>query len=294
MTAEFGGHSMVAPLRRVLVRRPAWSPEEASGDEDWEATWGYRKPPDLKKAQREHDSFTRLLRMAGVEIVNMSETHPALYDSIFTYDSSLITNAGAVILRSGKAVRREEGALVERALHRQGIPVIHHMAAPASVDGGDMLWLDERTLLVGHSYRTNPAGIQDLRRVLASIGVNVLPAPVVHWHGAGEVMHLMSLLSPLDQDLFVGYPRLLAVETMELLAERGIELVGVPADEFETLAANVLAVSPRRCIMAEGNPCTRELLEGRGVSVMTYPGRELGLNMGGGPTCLTRPILREI
>ena len=283
---------MFAPLRRVLVRRPDWSPEAVKAEKDW-TVWGYSSAPDLDRARHEHDHFTDLLRAAGAEVIYADEPHQALYDSVFTYDIAIVTDHGAIILNSGKPVRREESGLIERALVAAGVPILRRMEGPATADGGDTLWLDHDHLLVGHSYRTNRLGIQWLRENLEPIGVKVLTAPVVHWTGPGEVMHLMSVISPVDKDLAVVYPRLIAVETMDILRERGIDLVEVPDEEFPTLGPNVLAVAPRRCIIMEGNPKTRRGLERRGAEVWEYPGQELSLKMGGGPTCMTKPILRR-
>lgn len=283
---------MAATLRRVLVRRPGWSREAVDREKDWRV-WGYSSPPDLDRAIQEHDAFTRLLKDTGCEVVYADEPHPALYDSIFTYDVAIVTDHGTVILNSGKPVRREESTLIERALVAAGVPVLGRMEAPATADGGDTLWLDHDHLLVGRSYRTNGQGIETLRRILGSIGVEVLTAPVVHWTGPGEVMHLMSVISPIDEHLAVVYPRLIAVETMEVLGRFGYEFVEVPDEEFATLGPNVLAVAPRRCIIMRGNEKTRRALEARGVEVFTYPGQEVSIKMGGGPTCMTKPILRQ-
>ncbi|HEY3313770.1 MAG TPA: arginine deiminase family protein [Bacillota bacterium] len=289
---EFGAQSMVAPLRRVLVRRPAWSPEAVATEADWRV-WGYASPPELERAAEEHDRFTEILRAAGAELVYADEPHPALYDSIFTYDIAIVTDHGAIILNSGKPVRREEGAIIERALAGAGVPILGRMTPPATADGGDTLWLDHDHLLVGRSYRTNRQGINQLRQFLEPIGVTVLTAPVVHWTGPGEVMHLMSVISPVDDDLAVVYSRLMAVETMEILRDFDIGLIEVPDDEFPTLGPNVLAVAPRRCVIMEGNPKTRRALEAKGAVVFEYPGREVSIKMGGGPTCMTKPILRQ-
>ncbi|MGH2450598.1 MAG: dimethylarginine dimethylaminohydrolase family protein, partial [Candidatus Limnocylindria bacterium] len=152
------------------------------------------------------------------------------------------------------------------------------------------LWLDERTLLVGIGYRTNEQGVAALREALPEVEVIAFDLP--HLNGAEEVLHLMSLLSPLDSDLAVAYLPLMPVRLVQLLAERGIALVDVPEEEFWTMGPNVLALAPRVALALEGNDETRRRLEAAGVDVRTYRGDDISRKGDGGPTCLTRPLLR--
>ena len=280
----FGSASMWGDLRRVLVRRPL--PEDASA---WEA-YGWRGAPEPGAAQSEHEAFCALLEEAGAEVV-LSEHDPGNPDAIYTYDPTLVGRDGAVLLRPGKEGRRGEPEGTVAALERAGIPVAGRIEAPATVEGGDTVWLDETTLLVGIGYRTNPAALDSLRDAFP--GTEVVSFDLPHWNGAAEVMHLMSLISPLDRDLALVYPRLAPTRLLWLLAERGIEVVEVPDDEFETMGPNVLALGPRRALALEGNDETRRRLERKGVSVVTYRGDEISRKGDGGPTCLTRPLLRD-
>jgi N-dimethylarginine dimethylaminohydrolase len=173
-------------------------------------------------------------------------------------------------------------------LEGAGVPVLGRLAPPALAEGGDIIRLDERTLLVGLGYRTNEAGAAELRRLT---GLDVLTFDLPHWHGEAEVMHLLSLLSPLADDLAVAYPPLLPTRLAQLLADRGVELVAVPDEEFESMGCNVLALAPRRALVVDGNPVTRQRLEAVGVDVVAYEGTELSKG-DGGPTCLTCPLLR--
>jgi len=251
------------------------------------------RTPDLRRAQAEHAVFVRLLEKAGVDVVECREHHEALFDSVFACDWGVVTRAGAIVFNLGKAVRRPEADMAERALSSAGVPILHRMSGPATAEGGDLLWLAPDLLLVGRSYRTNAPGIEELRGVLEPLGVRVVSTPVAHWKGPGSVMHLLSCISVLDADLAVAYLPPLAVETVEFLRARGIEIVEVSESEFNNLACNVLAVGPRRCVAVAGNLAVRRELERRGVEVMEYPAWELGRNMGGGPTCLVQALLRE-
>jgi len=211
-------------------------------------------------------------------------------DAIYVYDPALVTNEGAVMLRPGKEGRRGEVEVMVADLVEAGLPIVGRLDAPAMAEGGDTLWLDERTLLVGRGYRTNDEGIRQLAETLP--GVDVVAFDLPHLRGGGEVLHLMSLLSPLDVDLAVAYPPLMPVRLMELLAERTIELVEVPDEEFETMGPNVLALGPRAALALEGNDETRRRMEKAGVDVRVYRGDEISRKGDGGPTCLTRPLLR--
>jgi N-dimethylarginine dimethylaminohydrolase len=274
---------MWGDLRRVLVRRPLPADTVA-----WEA-YGWRGEPDVAAAQAEHEAFCGLLEDAGAEVV-LSEHEPGNPDAIYTYDPTLVGTEGAVLLRPGKEGRRGEPDATVTALERAGVPVVAGITAPATVEGGDTVWLDESTLLVGIGYRTSPAALDALAGAFP--GVDVIAFDLPHWNGAGEVMHLMSLLSPLDRDLALVYTRLAPTRLMWLLAERGIDVVEVPDEEFESMGPNVLALGPRRALALEGNEETRRRMERRGVDVVTYRGDEISRKGDGGPTCLTRPLLR--
>ena len=281
--SEYGSASMSGELRRVLVRRPL--PEDAAA---WEA-YGWRAAPDVAAAQAEHEALCGLLEEAGAEVV-VSEHDPGNPDAIYTYDPTLVGSEGAVLLSPGKDGRRGEPEATAGALEAAGVPVVGRIELPATVEGGDTVWLDERTLLVGIGYRTSqsaPAALHD-----AFPGVDVVVFDLPHWNGAAEVMHLMSFISPLDRDLALVYPRIAPTRLMWLLAERGVAVVEVPDDEFESMGANVLALGPRRALALEGNDETRRRMERAGVDVVTYRGEEISRKGDGGPTCLTRPLLR--
>lgn len=281
--AEYGSASMWGDLKRVLVRRPL--PEDAAS---WRA-YGWRAAPDVAAAQAEHEAFAALLEDAGAEVV-VSEHDPGNPDAIYTYDPTLVGRDGAVLLLPGKAGRRGEPNATVAALESAGVPVVARIEQPVTVEGGDTVWLDEETLLVGIGYRTNPASVEALRAAFP--GVEVISFDLPHWNGADEVMHLMTFISPLDRDLALVYPRIAPTRLLWLLAERGIAVVEVPDDEFESMAPNVLALGPRRALALEGNPETRRRLERAGVDVVTYRGDEISRKGDGGPTCLTRPLLR--
>jgi dimethylargininase len=287
MQRPYGSQSMVDPLRKVLVKRP----DQAFAVDD-PVRWHYTGRPDLEAAQREHDALVAILRQAGAEVFYHDEYQPDHADAIFVHDPAIVTDRGAVVLRMGKALRRGEEAAIARRLIQVGMPIHYILHGDAMAEGGDLLWLDHDTLAAAQGFRTNAEGLRQLRECLGLLGVEVIPVPLPYYCGAETCLHLMSIISLLDRDLAVAYPRLMPVPFWQLLQERGIHLVEVPDEEFDSMGCNVLALSPRRCLMLEGNPITRQRLERAGCEVSTYVGNEISLKAEGGPTCLTRPILR--
>ena len=279
----YGCQSMTGELRRVLVRAPR--AEDLHG---WQMC-GWRAEPDPVGISTEHEGFCELLAGAGAEVVLAGSPADGNPDAIYTYDPALVADAGALLLHPGKECRRSEVPAMAEDLERAGVPVAGRLGAPEWAEGGDLCWLDERTLLAGLGYRTNEAGISHLRELLPAVEVLAFDLP--HWQGRNEVMHLMSLISPVAPNLAVVYPPLLPTRLTQLLEERGVELVQVPDEEFDTLGSNVLALAPRVALAVEGNPETRRRMQRAGVEVLTYRGDELSKG-GGGPTCLTRPLLR--
>jgi dimethylargininase len=273
---------MTAPLRRVLLRPP--------GDTARWREYGWRAEPDPVRLAAEHEELRRLLSEAGADVV-VAETHAdGSPDAVYVYDPAVVSPRGAVLLRPGKAERRNEVEPLGEELERAGIPVLGRLEDPACAEGGDTLWLDERTLAVGLGYRTNEAGAAALARLLPEVDVLALDLP--HFRGPGELLHLMSIVSPLAPDLALVHLPLLPARLVRLLDARGVRFVEAPAEELDTKGCNVLAVAPRRVLAVEGNPVTRRRLESAGVEVLTYPGGELAAKGGGGPTCLTLPLER--
>jgi N-dimethylarginine dimethylaminohydrolase len=287
MTKTYGGQSMIAPLRRVLVRRP----DEAFGNAD-PRQWHYTSQPDLARAQAEHDALVATLRRSGAEVVYHDVEQPGRADSIFVFDPALITDAGAIALSMGKALRHGEEAAIVSMFERLGIPLIASLEGKARAEGGDMLWLDEATLAIGLGFRTNAEGVRQLRSVLEPAGVTVLAYDLPYFTGPEACLHLLSLISIVDERVAVVHPPLMPTPFWQELERRGFNLIVIPEHEFATQATNVLAIAPGQCLMLEGNPQTKRLLEQAGCEVQTYRGQELSLKAEGGPTCLTRPILR--
>ena len=281
---RFGAQSMSAPLRQVLVKRPG--PAFGAAFED--PAHGFLHPVDLDRAQREHDAFTATLAGLGptVHVLDRETSSP---DLVYTFDPLLVTDQGAIPLRAGKPNRAEEPAVLEGWTRAAGIPTVGRIEAPGTVEGGDTLWLRPDLFCIGRTLRTNDAGA---RQVAELVGGDVRVFDVPYWRGRAELIHLMSVISPIADDLAVVFLPLLPVGLWALLGELGIRLIEVPEEEFPTLGCNVLAVRPGVVIVAEGNPRTAAALAAAGCEVHTYPASEIGINGSGGPTCMTRPILR--
>ena len=251
----------------------------------------YTAPPDLPRAIDEHDRFIDILRSSGAAVHELPRDSQTTLDSIYVRDASIVFPSGSILCAMGKAERATEPAAQEKALDGFGVAIAGQITAPGKLEGGDLIWLDEKTLAIGRGYRTNAEGVRQLR-ILVGESVDVIEVPLPHWHGQGDVMHLMSLISPIDRDLAVVYSRLLPVPFREWLLEREMRFVEVPDEEFETMGTNVLALAPRRCLMLTGNPLTKRSLEQSGCEVLEYEGSEISVKGAGGPTCLTRPLVR--
>ncbi|MCZ6662804.1 MAG: arginine deiminase family protein [Actinobacteria bacterium] len=281
---EFGVSSSIAPLREVLVQTPG--PAFAAAFED--SRHGFRHPVAFGVAQKEHQALIDLLGEldVNVHVLANDDLGP---DFVYQYDPTLVTRRGAILLRSGKPTRRgEEDALAAWYRHNE-IPIIASIEAPGTVDGGDVCWLDGENVCVGRTLRTNQAGIDQLSALLVET-VHVFDMP--YDKGPDDCLHLMSVISPVSETLALVELARLPAGLYSLCGELGIGLIDVPPEEVDTLACNVLAVRPGVVMMLDGNPVTRQRLEDAGVEVHTFEGREICLNGNGGPTCLTRPLLR--
>ncbi len=289
---ETHAQSDTGVITRLLIKeaKDAFRDQEAIAHQ-WEAL-NFTAPPDFPRALEQYQRFLEILGEAGAELVTLPPNDGVGLDSIYVRDATIVCNRGVILCRMGKSLRADEPAAQEAVLRALGYPIVGAIEPPGSLEGGDVAWLDDRTLVVGRGYRTNDAGITQLRALLGD-SIELITVPLPHWHGPGDVFHLMSMLSPVDRDLAVVYSPLLPVPFRELLLGRGIALVEVPEEEFESMGANVLALGPRDCLMVEGNPITRSRLEAAGARVREYDGSEISRKGGGGPTCLTRPLARR-
>lgn len=275
--------NMTGRLERVLVRPPG------TDFSRWRE-YGWRSEPDAARIAEEHEGLRAALADAGAEVVVAEAAADGNLDAIYVYDPAILSDRGAILLRPGKVERRGEVDAMKADFEAAGVPIAGQLEEPALAEGGDTLWVDEETLAVGLGYRTNEIGARRLAEALPE--VEVLTVDLPYYRGPGEVMHLMSLVSPLDRDLALVYLPLMPVRLAELLRERGYELVQVPDEEFGSIGCNVLALGPRVALALDGNPQTRRRLEAAGVDVRVYAGEELSRKGDGGPTCLTRPLQR--
>lgn len=288
----FNSHSMVAPLKRVMVCSPrtaGWNRAEQV------ARWrelGFHHPPDFPLAQSQHEALCRELEAAGAEVIELLPAADLSLDAVYTHDASLATNFGLILMRPGKANRVPEGQHHGRSGLFFGIPTLAKIIAPGATEAGDFLWLDSKTLLIGQGYRTNSAGIQQMRDLLRPKGIDIFSAPLPYGPGPSACLHLMSLISLLDEHTAVVDLPWLAVETVELLKSRGFQFIEIEYSERESLAANVLSLGGKRLLAIQENRKTNDKLRAAGFDVRTFAASEISLNGSGGPTCLTRPVLR--
>lgn len=289
---KIGSQSMVDELKFVLVKEPTASHvDQAHIDAQWQQLF-YWGRPNFEQVQAEYNQFVGLLTQFGAEIGTLPHNPAVGLDSIYTHDPAVITNRGAILCNMGKSARQPEPEILDDYFAGIGVPILGRIEAPGTLEGGDVCWLDERTVAVGQGYRTNAEGIRQFRALLGDNVDEVIAVPLPHWNGPQECLHLLSFISPVAHDLAVVYSRLMPVPFRQYLLNRGMRFVEVPDQEYDSFACNVLALAPGKVIMIAGNPVTQAALEAEGVKVWTFEGQDLCIKGGGGPTCLTRPILR--
>lgn len=284
--------SDVGPIRTLLVKhaRDAFISEDVI-QRQWRALH-YTGRPDFARSVEEYDRFVEHLGGFGAELHFLPRNENVGLDSLYVRDGCVFCNKGAILCNMGKPERRNEPSAQKEAFRALGIPIHGAITGEGRLEGGDVVWIDERTLAVARGYRTNQEGIRQLTALLGDCVDEVVVVPLPHWRGPKDVFHLMSIISPLDKDLSLAYSPLMPVTFREFLIVRGIRLVEVPDSEFETMGCNVLAVAPKKGLMLAGNPETQRRLEQAGVEVRVYEGKEISVKGAGGPTCLTRPLLR--
>jgi len=286
-------HSEYLKLQSVFIK-----PTEQAfvSQERLQAQWrelNYSSQPDYTKASEEYRVFENTLRGVEIEIQHFPLHAKTGIDSIYCRDASIATDFGMILCRMGKNGRIYEPEAQKQAYMALNIPILGEIKSPGTLEGGDVAWLNEKTLAVGHTYRTNPEGISQIKSMLEPLGIVVLVAELPHYRGASDVFHLMSILSPVAKDLAVIYSPLMPIKFRNQLKDLGFAFVEVPDDEFESMGCNVLAIAPKKCLMVEGNPKTHSALLEAGCEVIVYHGEDISVKGGGGPTCLTRPMLRS-
>ncbi len=260
--------------------------------EQWRAH-NFLDQPNYKKALNEYDLFKNALQKNGATLYDFPFNKNVSIDSIYCRDASIATDFGMIICNMGKEARKNEPGAQLEIFKKNAIPILGIIESPGTLEGGDVAWLDDKTLAVGHTYRTNENGIQQLKRLLEPKGIEVVVANLPHYKGTSDVFHLMSILSPVARDLAVVYSPLMPIKFRNELIKRKIKLIEVSDEEFESMGCNVLAIAPKECLMVDGNPKTQKALINAGCNVTIYKGDNISILGGGGPTCLTRPMLRE-
>lgn len=292
-TVVFGSQSETRPIKRILLK----SPKEAFLNQRFvDSNWNdlnYTGPPDFDKAVEEFEYFVKLIKTQTSDIIYLPQDSRTGLDSIYTRDPVLMTNQGAVLCNMGKPQRSLEPAAIDRILDSIGIPVLGAITGSGRLECGDVTWIKENVVAVGLTYRTNAEGVSQLKALIRDTVEEVITVPLPHWNGKNDCFHLMSIISPVDDDLAVVYSRLMPVPFRQRLIDSGIELIEVPDHEFESMGCNVLAIAPRKCIVVAGNPTTKKKLEQNGAEVLEISAENLCLKGGGGPTCLTRPLFRN-
>ena len=287
-------HSEYLKLNTVFIKpvKNAFVSEQVL-KEQWRAH-NFLDQPDYKTTLVEYDFFRKILQKNGATLYDFPFNKNVSIDSIYCRDASIVTNFGMIICNMGKENRINEPSAQLEIFKNNSIPILGIIESPGTLEGGDVAWLDEKTLAVGLTYRTNENGIKQLKKLLEPKGIEVLVAHLPHYKGTSDVFHLMSILSPVARNLAVVYSPLMPIKFRNELIKRKIKLIEVPDEEFESMGCNVLAIAPKECLMVDGNPKTQKALIKAGCKVTNYKGKNISVFGGGGPTCLTRPMLREL
>ena len=289
---NFNCNNMIDPIKKIILKHPKTAFINQKKINKEFNTLNFTEAPDFNESLNEYDSFIKILDSFGIEKYFLGKNDSTSIDSIYTHDPLVITNKGVVLCNMGKVNRTSESKAIKEFLIELKIPILGEITSPGKLEGGDIVWINKRTVAVGTGYRTNNEGIKQLKQILSNSVERIISVPLPHWNGPNDCLHLMSNLSPIDSDLFLIYSRLLPVQFLEQLQKYNIELIDVSDKEYYTMGCNVLALSPRRVIMLKGNPITKKKLEAKNVEVFTYKGNEISLKGSGGPTCLTKPFLR--
>ncbi len=283
----------VGTIKNILVKPvTAGFRNQEKVNTEWKDL-NYLSAPDYTEAEKEYNEFLNILRDNIEHVIELDENEETTIDSIYVRDTATMTPAGAVVCRMGKEKRVSERTYMKSALQDAGVKILGSIQGNGRLEGGDIIMVDEKTLAVGVGYRTNMNGIEQLKELTDGVLDEIFVAQLPHWTGPDDVFHLMSFVSPLSNKHAAVYSRLMPVVFREWLLDKGLNLIEVPDEEFETLGCNILALSPEKALMVKGNPVTKSRLEKAGIEVLEFKGDEICIKGGGGPTCLTRPVLRD-
>ena len=292
MNKEFGCQDMTKPIKRILIKHPNSAYKTQANIDEQAKNLNYFGTPNFEQAINDYNKFLNILKSFDIEIHTLPADNKTSLDSIYTHDPCLISNSGVILCSMGKQLRKSEPEMIANYFSSIGIPIAGEITPPGNLEGGDIVWIDDRTVSVGVGYRSNLEGINQLKSILGSDVDTIIPVDLPHWTGPDDCLHLMSNVSPIDSNLFLVYSRLLPVSFRQYLLDRKIELIEVPDEEYDSMGCNVLAIAPKKVIMLSGNLITEQRLKDADVEVHTYDGSEISIKGAGGPTCLTRPFYR--
>ena len=290
---KYGLNSNVSTLKTVLLKNPqAAFKSQKTIDLQWQDL-NFIDKPDFKKSVTQYENFIDILNDNNVEILYIPEDEITSLDSIYTHDPIFMTPNGAVIGNMGKTQRKPETIMMKNYLNEIGVPILGEIINDATLEGGDVIWIDEKTVTAGLTYRTNNKGIDQLRKILSTISIEVISVDLPHWNGPVDVLHLMSLISPLNENLFLIYKKLLPISLLKLLKKLDIKTISIADEDYDSLGCNVLPLSTTKCLITSGNEKTFKIIEENGIEVIEFQASEICYKGSGGPTCLTRPIYRK-
>lgn len=260
-------------------------------EREWEDLRFYRSV-DVNEAKKEYDAFQKIFEDAGIELDILPANENLTLDSIYVRDAAVIAPNGLIMNNMGRDSRNNEPSIHGEILGANGVEILGSIEAPGKLEGGDFIWINDTAAAVGLGPRTNQAGIDQLKAFLGD-DVDLFVEQLKEPDHPDDVFHLMSMISPVDEDLSVIYRPLMSDRFIEWLEDHGMKFVEVPEEEFIPMACNVLAIAPREVVALDNLPLTKARMEEAGCKVHTYKGDEISRQGEGGPTCLTRPLVRS-
>ena len=296
---RWGCDNDVGQLRKVLMHRPGDEMQildrskrietlNSYGDEEGQ-TWYWRgdRLPELADMQVQHDALVKALEGEGVEVVLLDRCAPGRHKSVYTRDSCIGVQGGAIVTRLGPIVRRGEEAPVTETLARQGMPILRTISGRGLMEGGSFVWLKPGLAVVGRSSRVNEEGTRQVEEVIREAGAELIRVDLT-----GYRLHIDGALVMIDVDTAITNPTQLPFWFLEELDQRGIRQVEVHPDD-EVGCLNCLAVRPGRVIMQTGvSPRTADRLDSLGIEIVPVD-YDLIYEGGGGIHCSTSPLIRD-
>lgn len=270
-----------AIMRKVLMSRPTYL--QAAPINEIAKKWADTRL-DVEKMEKEHLAMMEAYKINGVEVV-LLEANCNRPNAVFARDFGGCIKEGYLLGRFKESIRYEERVAYEEIMQTLGIPKVAEVKE-GFFEGGDFTFIDDQTLAIGMVARSNEKGIGEIREALAPLGYEVLGVPCDE-----KYLHLDLCFNLVDEHLAVVYREGLPEDFLKLLKEKDIETIDVPSEDVFKHGCNLQAIGDKRVISLKQNAYVNEALAKKGMKITEVDITEI-LKAGGGPHCMTFPLLR--